>query len=62
MARLEYEIEASSAEGERGDVRLLVPEDDVAQPELSIVIPALDEELTVGDFVDWCREGLAEAA
>ena len=28
-------------------------------PELSIVIPALNEELTIGDFVDWCQEGLA---
>ena len=43
------------------EVRLLVPRHDVAEPELSIVIPALDEELTVGDFVDWCREGLDAA-
>jgi glycosyltransferase involved in cell wall biosynthesis/uncharacterized membrane protein YidH (DUF202 family) len=43
------------------DVRLLVPDDDVAEPELSIVIPALDEELTVGEFVEWCREGLEAA-
>jgi glycosyltransferase involved in cell wall biosynthesis len=41
--------------------RLLVPGEDVASPELSIVIPALDEEATVGDLVDWCREGLAAA-
>jgi glycosyltransferase involved in cell wall biosynthesis len=40
------------------DVRLLIPDDDVAQPELSIVIPALDEEITVGEFVTWCRQGL----
>jgi len=26
--------------------------------ELSIVIPALNEEITVGEFVDWCKEGL----
>jgi glycosyltransferase involved in cell wall biosynthesis len=43
------------------DVRLLVPEQDVAAPELSIVIPALDERITIGDFVTWCREGLAKA-
>jgi len=42
-------------------VRLLLPDDDVAEPEVSIVIPALNEETTVGDFVDWCREGLAHA-
>src|SRR6266567_5405190 len=43
------------------DVTLFVPDEDVADPELSIVIPALNEELTVGRFVDWCREGLREA-
>ncbi len=43
------------------DIQLLVPEDDVAAPELSIVIPALDEEITVGEFVDWCRQGLEAA-
>lgn len=47
--------------GRDPDVRLLVPEDDVEDPELSIVIPAADEELTVGDFVEWCKEGLADA-
>src|SRR5476649_2302118 len=29
--------------------------------ELSIVIPALNEEITVGEFVDWCKEGLSKA-
>jgi glycosyltransferase involved in cell wall biosynthesis len=38
--------------------RLLLPADDVASPELSIVIPALNEGLTIGQFVDWCQEGL----
>jgi glycosyltransferase involved in cell wall biosynthesis len=50
----------SAAEASDGDVTLLVPEDDVANPELSIVIPALNEELTIGGFVDWCKEGLAK--
>ena len=40
---------------------LLVPEADVADPEVSIVIPALDEALTIETFVAWCREGLASA-
>jgi hypothetical protein len=43
------------------DVHLLLPETDVADPEVSIVIPALNEELTIEEFVAWCREGLAKA-
>jgi glycosyltransferase involved in cell wall biosynthesis len=43
------------------DVELLIPEDDVESPDLSIVIPALNEELTITDFVAWCRQGLADA-
>jgi glycosyltransferase involved in cell wall biosynthesis len=30
-------------------------------PEVSIVVPCLNEELTIGEFVDWCHEGLASA-
>lgn len=41
--------------------KLLLPDVDVVDPELSIVIPALNEELTITDFVSWCREGLAAA-
>jgi glycosyltransferase involved in cell wall biosynthesis len=29
--------------------------------ELSIVVPALNEEITVGEFVEWCKEGLKRA-
>ena len=29
--------------------------------EVSIVVPCLNEELTIGEFVDWCHEGLAAA-
>jgi glycosyltransferase involved in cell wall biosynthesis len=43
------------------ELRLLVPEDDVTDPEFSIVVPALNEALTIGDFIDWCKEGLAKA-
>ena len=46
---------------ENSDLNLLVPNNDVADPELSIVIPALNEELTIGLFVEWCQEGLREA-
>lgn len=43
------------------EITLLVPENDVPDPELSIVIPALNEELTMGDFVAWCHEGMKKA-
>jgi glycosyltransferase involved in cell wall biosynthesis len=29
--------------------------------ELSIVVPALNEEITVGEFIEWCQEGLVRA-
>jgi glycosyltransferase involved in cell wall biosynthesis len=32
-----------------------------AEPLLSIVVPCLDEEITIGEFVDWCFEGLKDA-
>jgi glycosyltransferase involved in cell wall biosynthesis len=31
-------------------------------PVVSIVIPALNEEITIGEFIDWCWEGLRQAA
>lgn len=43
------------------ELQLLVPANDVTKPELSIVIPALNEELTIAQFVDWCIEGLRRA-
>lgn len=30
-------------------------------PEVSIVVPCLNEEVTIGEFVDWCFEGLTSA-
>src|SRR4029079_6745727 len=43
------------------EIQLLLPPADVAEPELSIVIPALNEELTIADFVSWCHEGMKKA-
>src|SRR5258708_30814285 len=43
------------------DVHLLVPDDDVLEPVVSIVIPALNEELTICEFVAWCQTGLETA-
>ncbi len=47
--------------GNDDETRLLVPLRDTDSPELSIVIPALNEQLTISEFVCWCHEGLAEA-
>ncbi|MEI1247334.1 glycosyltransferase family 2 protein [Rhizobium aouanii] len=41
------------------ELTLLTPDDDVADPEVTILVPSLNEELTIGTFVDWCREGIA---
>jgi glycosyltransferase involved in cell wall biosynthesis len=30
-------------------------------PVVSIVVPALNEEITIGEFIDWCWEGLRRA-
>jgi glycosyltransferase involved in cell wall biosynthesis len=43
------------------ELTLLIPDDDTADPEFSIVIPALNEQLTIGDFIEWCKEGLKKA-
>src|SRR5260370_3924753 len=43
------------------EVCLLRPTHDVANPEVSIVIPALNERITIVDFLMWCKEGLAKA-
>src|SRR5947209_1342777 len=29
--------------------------------DVSVVVPALNEEITVGEFVDWCKQGLDKA-
>jgi glycosyltransferase involved in cell wall biosynthesis len=45
------------------ETELLIPanEDNLTVPEISIVVPALDEQITIGEFIDWCRQGLREA-
>lgn len=57
--------EAGTGSGELGRtptrVQLLVPEHDEPEPVVSIVVPALDEAITVQTFVAWCHEGLRAA-
>ena len=43
------------------ELELLVPESDTCNPELSIVIPAMNEAITIGMFVEWCKTGLKRA-
>jgi glycosyl transferase family 2 len=40
-------------------IQLLTPTDDVVDPEVTILVPALNEQLTIGRFVEWCRQGIA---
>src|SRR5438874_11478951 len=42
-------------------IRLLLPADDIADPEVTILVPTLNEEGTVGTFMDWCLEGIARS-
>jgi glycosyltransferase involved in cell wall biosynthesis len=44
-----------------GGTTMLTPLRDPESPELSIVVPALNERLTVLEFVGWCQEGLSAA-
>jgi glycosyltransferase involved in cell wall biosynthesis len=54
--------ENSGAQLDLPDARHLVPDGTVLDPvAVSIVVPALNEEITVGEFVRWCHQGLKEA-
>ncbi len=54
---------AEVAAHEDRDTALLLPDGyrAIEHPEICIVIPALNEEITIGEFVDWCKEGLEKA-
>src|ERR1700730_4329616 len=43
------------------EIELLLPADDSPNPEVSLVVPALNEQISIGRFVEWCREGLSRA-
>jgi glycosyltransferase involved in cell wall biosynthesis len=54
--------EDSPASASKAPPRHITAEDaTLGQVELPIVVPALNEEITVGEFIEWCREGLARA-
>lgn len=53
---------APQQERDLGDgQKLLLPEFDEPHPEVSIVVPAVNEQLTIATFVQWCHEGLRSA-
>src|SRR5208283_1189992 len=41
--------------------QLWLPVDDVRDPVVSIVIPSMNEEITIGEFLEWCKIGLAKS-
>lgn len=43
------------------NIELLIPSNDVQEPVVSIVIPALNESINIAEFVKWCHEGLYAA-
>jgi hypothetical protein len=43
-------------------IKLLIPAGDVPDPEVSIVIPALNEELTIGEFVEPMSEARSSSS
>ena len=46
---------------ENFELDLLLPVGDISDPEISIVIPALNESVNIAEFVRWCHIGLANA-
>jgi glycosyltransferase involved in cell wall biosynthesis len=58
---LDTAFRAHGATDENAGIRMLVPSQDTAQPELSIVIPSCNEQDTVAELVRWCHAGLAQA-
>ena len=42
-------------------IQLFEPAESVTDPEISVVVPALNEELTITEFVAWCFAGFDEA-
>jgi glycosyltransferase involved in cell wall biosynthesis len=43
------------------ELQLLLPESDTENPQVSIVIPALNESINIAEFVRWCHQGLKSA-
>ena len=56
------QVQQPSANHKTAVIEHLLPDNaNNSAVDLSIVIPAMDEEITVGEFIDWCKEGLRRA-
>jgi glycosyltransferase involved in cell wall biosynthesis len=51
----------ATAPGPVAPPELLLPEHDEPDPQLSVVIPAINEAQTITGLVTWCRQGLEDA-
>ncbi len=66
-AQLGWTVAPAAAQAERvepavsPEMRLLRPADDVDSPEVTVLIPAVNEEATITEFVAWCHDGLRAA-
>src|SRR5438132_5195357 len=61
MLQTEASLPIRCVPGIEKDIDLYIPPDDVADPQISIVIPALNDELNISEFIRWCKQGLAAA-
>ena len=41
-------------------VELRIPEDDIENPKVTILVPCLNEESVIGTFIEWCKVGLSK--
>lgn len=53
ISRMKFEIASVGSEGQ-----LCLPKNDTENPIISIVIPTLNEEITIREFIAWCMAGL----
>ncbi len=51
----------AGGEGQVTEAWIEVPTNDVDSPRITILVPAMNEEETIGTFIEWCHEGLEEA-
>ena len=43
------------------EIELFIPFDDVEEPTVTVLVPAMNEEVTIAKFCQWCHEGFRRA-